>query len=110
MMPRILIIPSGRDQRAIQALSFINQYDFVLLSGGSSLGKVPGAMRMQTLLLKHGIDPTKIIVETQSRVSFENMLFCKALLDNKFGINQYYVGVATDRLHLRRFIVSFGAS
>lgn len=95
-------IPSLALQYRLEAaLTYATQYPDVqlILSGGQGSGEnISEALAMERFLLKHGIQKERLLVETQSTSTYENILFSKELLSSSTSA----VTIITSDFHLAR--------
>lgn len=82
--------------------------DQLLLSGGNiewlGSGKSSGAEEMAQLLQLMGIPPGKMILQTKSRNTYEDALFCAEIL-NELGVQQ--IVLVTSASHMPRSLALF---
>lgn len=80
--------------------------DKLVLTGGigffSKDRKTPEALKMRKYLLKHGVPESDIIVESQSRNTFENVKLFLQILKNQYNLDETTFVLITSDFHLRR--------
>lgn len=77
----------------------------LLLSGGAVRAARAEALLMRDVALAAGLPEAAVVVETQSRSTLENALFCRPILEEA-GWRR--ILVVTDGYHLRRALYTFG--
>ena len=87
----------SRVRKAVQLFKK-DDYSMVLLSGGPSRMKVPEAVVMRVMLLKF-IPDDRILVETASRDTMQNAVFCWEILKGK---KPKQITIVTSKFHIRR--------
>lgn len=73
-----------------------------VLSGGQGPGEdITEALAMQRYLTAKGIDPQRLLLETQSTSTWENLLYTQEIL-RKNGLEEQTVGIVSNTFHLYR--------
>jgi uncharacterized SAM-binding protein YcdF (DUF218 family) len=74
----------------------------IVVSGGQGFQEtITEALAMERHLLRRGVPPDKIIKEGRATSTYENFLFAKELLDERFG-RQYTAAFVTSDFHVFR--------
>ena len=83
-----------------------NLIDKLVLTGGIGfLNKdrnMPEALKMRDYLLKHDIPDSDIIVESQSRSTYENIYLFLQILKKQYNLNETTFTLITSDFHIRR--------
>jgi uncharacterized SAM-binding protein YcdF (DUF218 family) len=103
---------NGNADRILQTLPLLKQgnFDKVLISGGSGYIDYPEhkeAALIKDYLISIGFPTKNIWIESESRNTFQNATFSKALLDNKLTNDTLTIGLITSQLHMRRALACF---
>ena len=94
--------------RVDEALKLYNEdlIDKLVLTGGIGfLNKdrnMPEALKMRDYLLKHNIPDSDIIVESQSRSTYENICLFLQILKKQYNLNETTFTLITSDFHIRR--------
>lgn len=85
-------------------------YDYILVTGGlfnpKHVQSIPAGMLMRGWFIARGVDPNKVIEETRSLDTFENIKFGLEEL-RKRGIPDRDITVVTQWQHAWRFAITF---
>jgi len=73
---------------------------FLVLTGGHAPNELPEAEVGRRELLKLGADPTRIVLETSTSSTLEQILFIRNQLQNKQGWRSFII--ISDQFHLKR--------
>jgi len=73
---------------------------FLVLTGGSAPNELPEAEVGRRELLKRGVDPTRIVLETHTSSTLEQILFIRDQLQKKQGWSSFVI--ISDQFHLKR--------
>ncbi len=73
---------------------------FLVLTGGSAPNELPEAEVARRELLKRGVDPTRIVLETHTSSTLEQILFIRDQLQKKQGWSSFII--ISDQFHLKR--------
>lgn len=92
--------------RIIRALELYKQgkTKYIVLSGGSGLVLKPDEKESKwagDLLLNLGVDPASLLIESESRNTYENAQFCSKLLKTKFETSGRFL-LITSAFHMNR--------
>ncbi|MDR0287973.1 MAG: YdcF family protein [Clostridiales bacterium] len=80
-----------------------NPHTIAVASGGQGPGEsIPEAVAIQRELIRLGISEDRIIVESESRNTYQNFEYSKILLDERFGEDNYTAVFATTDFHVFR--------
>lgn len=75
----------------------------IIMAGGQGPDeKIPEAQAMKTYALAHGIPAKDILLEDQSRNTYQNMIFAKAVARRDFGSSHFKAKFFTNNYHLLR--------
>lgn len=75
----------------------------IIMSGGQGLNEqIPEAEAMKRYAIDKGIPREHILTESNSKNTYENMLFSKQIMDNKSGVDKYKSIFSTNNFHLFR--------
>lgn len=86
-----------------------NPETVVVVSGSQGPNElVTEAFAMNRYLVQKGLDPKRIILEDRSTSTRENMLFSKAILDQRFKGRSYRTVIATNDFHIFRALLYAG--
>lgn len=94
--------------RANKALELYKQgmINRILISGGigylNTGRKIPEALKIEAYLYEKGIPQKEILVEPNSRNTYENILFSLKLLKESYKFNQLKLALITSDYHLKR--------
>lgn len=92
-------------QRMEKGLEYLNKYPDikVVVSGGKGPGEdIPEAEAMKDFLLKHDINPNRIIVEDKSKNTAENLKNTKKELQKLYGQHNFKIALVTNNFHVFR--------
>jgi len=105
--------PDGRlsralDRRLRRALEVVETDvgAHVIVTGGDRVGPAEAPV-MRDWLVRHGVEPARIISESRARVTSENALFVAPIL-RELGATE--VSLVTDAFHMRRSLVLLRAA
>ena len=101
-------IPTVLRQRLDAALVYLNDNpnSMAVVTGGlGHQATVTEAYAMGNYLIRHGIEPERVIYEEWSTTTQENLYFAKQLLDRHIGEQEYTVLVVTNDFHLPRSLM-----
>lgn len=90
---------------AIEYIKKVEDYDFIVLSGGQGHDElISEAEAMKRYLLNNGIPNEKIVLEDKSTSTFENFKYSKAVIEEKMkkSIDEVSVKVFTNNFHCMR--------
>lgn len=73
---------------------------FLVLTGGSAPNELPEAEVGRRELLKRGADPTRIVLETHTSSTLEQIIFIRDQLQKKQGWSSFII--VSDQFHLKR--------
>ena len=73
---------------------------FLVLTGGHAPNELPEAVVAERELLKLGADPTRIVIETQTSSTLEQILFIRDQLQRKQDWHSFVI--VSDQFHLKR--------
>lgn len=73
---------------------------FLVLTGGSAPNELPEAEVGRRELLKRGVDPTRIVLETHTSSTLEQIIFIRDQLQKKQGWSSFII--ISDQFHLKR--------
>jgi uncharacterized SAM-binding protein YcdF (DUF218 family) len=74
----------------------------IVVSGGQGAGEaITEALAMERYLLQRGVPQERIIKEEASTSTYENLVFSKAILDNRFS-RPYKTVIVTNAFHMYR--------
>lgn len=73
---------------------------FLVLTGGSAPNELPEAEVGRRELLKRGVDPTRIVMETHTSSTLEQIVFIRDQLQKKQGWSSFII--ISDQFHLKR--------
>ena len=77
--------------------SLVNPQALLVVSGGQGDDElIPEALSMQRYLVERGVDPARIIQESNAKSTEQNFVFSKQLLDDLLGTNYKIVYITTD--------------
>ena len=80
----------------------INNNAIIIVSGGQGPQEdITEALAMERYLIDNGINPERIIKEDMATSTYENFVFSKKILDDKFK-DDYKVVYITNRFHIYR--------
>lgn len=98
-------IPAMLQRRLEAAQEYLrgNPQAVVVVTGGQGYGEdIPEAVAMQRALVAMGVKAGQILVEDQSRNTYENFANSKEILNSYFGGQDYRVAVVTSDFHMFR--------
>lgn len=85
--------------------------DKILVTGGIGFlntdRKIPEALKMQNYLLSLGIPNSDILVEQNSRNTFENTFYSMELLQDDYNLDDINIALITSDFHIRRCLGLF---
>lgn len=87
------------------ALAYLNENTgtTVIVSGGQGNNEdVTEAQAMETYLVQHGISADRIIQENRSHSTYQNLVFSKEILDDRFGPGEKRIVLVSNDFHLYR--------
>lgn len=73
---------------------------FLVLTGGNAPNELPEAEVARRELLKQGVDPTRIVTETHTSSTLEQILYIRDQLEKKQGWHSFII--ISDQFHLKR--------
>ena len=88
-------------------------WDYILVSGGTFTSKkimtIPGARMMRSWFVSRGVSSDKIIVEDQSRDTYQNIAFSIEAIEERPGrfVREANITVVTQWQHAIRFWLTF---
>lgn len=81
-----------------------NKDAIIIVSGGKGFQEsITEAEAMENYLVEKGVNPERILKESISSSTYENMIFSKELLSERFG-DEYTVAVLTNDYHILRAV------
>ena len=80
-----------------------NKNAIIIVSGGQGPDEIiPEAQAMKTYLLGKGLSENRIVMENQSKTTYENFLFSKKIIDETLGSSSYSTVFITNDFHVLR--------
>lgn len=103
----VIVVSGG--ETAARTKEGINIYkngyaDYLIFSGAAEAGDVSNALAMKRIALKSGVSESKIIIEEDSKNTFENALKVKIILEEK-GFKK--IILVTSPYHQKRAYITF---
>ena len=106
--PAMVVLGGGaRAVRCERAASLYRRdvHTLVLASGGLTHADAPAeAVPIRDALVRMGVSPTAVVMETQASSTYENAVFCAAILRER-GVGR--VVLVTDAVHMPRAVACF---
>lgn len=88
--------------------SELNKSALIVVSGGQGdYEDIPESLAMKRYLVSRGVSPDRILMESESSNTAENLLFTKKLLDARLDPG-YSIAVATNDYHILRACLAAG--
>ncbi len=87
------------------AVSFLEKYpeSVAVCAGGQGEDElIPEAVAMEKALVKAGISPKRILTETTSRNTYENLKNAKAIIEEQNPKEEVQIAIVTSEYHLYR--------